>query len=74
LSTVRSNYKKRLIMKAKLLAASLLALSASAFASDVGVSISVGQPGFYGRIDIGDYPAPADLPPAGDHRAPGALR
>jgi hypothetical protein len=47
-------------MKAKLLAASLLALSASAstFASDVGVSISVGQPGFYGRIDIGDYPAP----------------
>ncbi|MYM24874.1 hypothetical protein GTP46_19780 [Duganella sp. FT135W] len=45
-------------MKAKLLAASLLALSASAFASDVGVSISVGQPGFYGRLDIGDYPAP----------------
>jgi hypothetical protein len=48
----------RLIMKAKLLAASLLALSASAFASDVAMSISVGQPGFYGRIDIGDYPAP----------------
>ena len=45
-------------MKAKLLAASLLALSASAFASDVGVSISVGQPGFYGRIDVGDYPPP----------------
>jgi hypothetical protein len=45
-------------MKAKILAASLLALSASAFASDVGVSVSVGQPGFYGRIDIGDYPAP----------------
>jgi hypothetical protein len=44
-------------MKAKLLAASLLALSASAFASS-NVSISVGQPGFYGRIDIGDYPAP----------------
>lgn len=45
-------------MKATLLAASLLALSASAFAADVGVSISVGQPGFYGRIDVGDYPAP----------------
>ncbi len=29
-----------------------------AFAGDVGVSISVGQPGFYGRIDIGDYPYP----------------
>lgn len=27
-------------------------------ASDVGVSISVGEPGFYGRLDIGDYPAP----------------
>jgi hypothetical protein len=48
-------------MKAKILAASLLALSASAFASDVGVSISVGQPGFYGRLDIGDYPAPQVL-------------
>jgi len=47
-------------MKAKFLAASLLALSVtSAFAADVGLSISVGQPGFYGRIDIGDYPAPA---------------
>jgi len=28
------------------------------FAADVGVSVSVGQPGFYGRIDIGDYPYP----------------
>lgn len=45
-------------MKAKFLVASLLALSASAFASNTAVSISVGQPGFYGRIDIGDYPAP----------------
>lgn len=48
-------------MKAKLLAASLLALSASAFATDVGVSINIGQPGFYGRIDIGDYPQPQVL-------------
>lgn len=45
-------------MKATLLAVSLLALSASAFAANTAVSISVGQPGFYGRIDIGDYPAP----------------
>lgn len=29
-----------------------------ALAADVGVSISVGEPGFYGRIDIGDYPYP----------------
>ena len=45
-------------MKATILAASLLALSTAAFAGDVGVSINVGQPGFYGRIDIGDYPQP----------------
>jgi len=47
-------------MKIKVFAASLLALlSASAFASDVAMSISVGQPGFYGRLDIGGYPPPA---------------
>lgn len=45
-------------MKVQIIAASLLALSTTAFASDVGVSINVGQPGFYGRIDIGDYPQP----------------
>ena len=27
-------------------------------AADVAVSVSVGQPGFYGRIDIGDFPQP----------------
>jgi hypothetical protein len=32
--------------------------SIPALAADVGVSISVGQPGFYGRLDIGDYPPP----------------
>ena len=38
----------------------LLAVSAPvALATDVGVSISVGQPGFYGQIDIGNYPRPA---------------
>ena len=45
-------------MKATLIAASLLALSAGAFASDTNVSVSIGQPGFYGRIDIGNYPQP----------------
>lgn len=29
-----------------------------AFAADVGVSISIGQPGFYGQLNIGDFPAP----------------
>ena len=47
-------------MKNKIVAASLLALlSASASASDVAMSLSVGQPGFYGRLDIGGYPPPA---------------
>jgi len=32
--------------------------SVPAMAADVGVSVSIGQPGFYGRIDIGDYPYP----------------
>lgn len=26
--------------------------------AEVGVSVSVGQPGFYGQIDVGDYPRP----------------
>ncbi len=45
-------------MKRLLFAAVLAAASAPVFAADVGVSISVGQPGFYGRIDIGGYPQP----------------
>lgn len=40
----------------------LFALIASfaniATAADVGVSVSIGQPGFYGRLDVGDYPQP----------------
>jgi hypothetical protein len=38
----------------------MLTLSAalSAQAADVGVSITIGEPGFYGRIDIGDFPRP----------------
>ena len=27
-------------------------------AADLGVSVSVGEPGFYGRLDIGGYPQP----------------
>ncbi|MDP1696212.1 MAG: hypothetical protein Q8L45_00250 [Xanthomonadaceae bacterium] len=40
--------------------AATLAIGASVqvHAADVGVSISIGQPGYYGRIDIGDYPRP----------------
>ncbi len=47
-------------MKHFLIAAALAvaAITTPALAADVGVSVSIGQPGFYGRIDIGDYPYP----------------
>jgi len=45
-------------MKYFLLAATLTVITAPVLAADVGVSISVGEPGFYGRIDIGDEPQP----------------
>ena len=32
-------------------------------AADVGVSINIGQPGFYGRIDIGNAPPPVLIYP-----------
>lgn len=43
--------------KNQLLAAVLLSLPTLATA-EVGVSISIGEPGFYGHIEIGDYPRP----------------
>ena len=50
---------------ARFLAAAVTAVtllgSTAALANDtrVGVSVSIGQPGFYGRINIGDQPPPA---------------
>ena len=35
-----------------------IAAATPALAADVGVSINVGEPGFYGRIDIGNVPRP----------------
>ena len=52
---------KQLLMTAAIAALSVTALSSQAVAADVGVSISVGQPGFYGQLDIGDYPQPQVL-------------
>jgi len=45
-------------MKHLLFAAALALATVPALAADVGVSISIGQPGFYGQIDIGGYPPP----------------
>jgi hypothetical protein len=47
-------------MKRFLIAAAVAAftITTPAVAADVGVSVSIGQPNFYGRIDIGDFPQP----------------
>ncbi len=39
-------------------AIALASFSTTASAADVGVSLSIGQPGFYGQLNIGDYPQP----------------
>lgn len=45
-------------MKMKLAAAALALACAPVFAADVGVAVSVNQPGLYGVIQIGDFPQP----------------
>ena len=45
-------------MKRFLFAAAMALSATPSFAADVGVSISVGEPGFYGRLDIGNFPRP----------------
>jgi len=48
----------------RMLAATLCALAAApALAADVGVSVEISQPGVYGRIDIGRFPAPQVIVP-----------
>jgi hypothetical protein len=39
------------------------AFTTPVFAADVGVSLSIGQPGFYGQLDIGDFPQPQVIYP-----------
>jgi hypothetical protein len=49
-------------MKSLCLVLAAAALAAPAFAgTDVGVSVGISQPGFYGRIDIGSVGAPPVL-------------
>ncbi len=45
-------------MKLPLFLLVLAGVAPPALGTDVGVSLNIGQPGFYGRIDIGSYPAP----------------
>ncbi|HEV8313416.1 MAG TPA: hypothetical protein VGQ23_10140 [Burkholderiaceae bacterium] len=46
-------------MKKLLCAVAIVGAVAPVMAADVGVSVSVSQPGVYGRIDIGNFPQPA---------------
>lgn len=39
------------------------ALQTAAFAADIGVSVNISQPGFYGRIDVGRVPGPVLIYP-----------
>lgn len=45
-------------MKRFLFVAALASMISPALAADIGVSLTIGQPGFYGQIDIGDFPQP----------------
>jgi hypothetical protein len=51
---------KRLL---SVLAVMMAAVTVPAIAADVGVSVQVGEPGFYGRIDIGNFPKPQVIYP-----------
>lgn len=43
----------------RFLIAAVVAISAApVLAADVGVSVTIGQPGFYGRLDLGNIPQP----------------
>lgn len=55
----KSRTRKTIIVASLLAAVSAL----PALAADVGVSVTIGQPGFYGHIDIGDFPTPVVIYP-----------
>ncbi|MDN3922011.1 hypothetical protein [Roseateles violae] len=50
--------KSHLLLAATLGMAALTVAGPAAAYTDVGVSVSIGQPGFYGRIDLGNAPPP----------------
>jgi hypothetical protein len=45
-------------MKRTAFSLTLIAIAIPAWAADVGVSVTVNQPGIFGRIDIGNLPPP----------------
>lgn len=51
-------------MRTLLAAVAAIAFAAPALAADVGVSVTIAEPGVYGRIDIGRFPQPQVVVPA----------
>ena len=45
-------------MKCLLWAVAMNAIVTPILAADIGASVTIGQPGFHGRLDIRDYPQP----------------
>ncbi len=45
-------------MKRFLFVAAVAAVVVPALVADAGVSVQIGEPGYYGRIDIGGFPQP----------------
>ena len=64
-SRVKREYltKGLFIMKRFLAVVALAVAGAPAFATGTSVSVAVGQPGFYGHIDISNFPQPHLLYP-----------
>ena len=50
-------------MKRFLIAVAVGVIALRAISADAGVSVQIGQPGFYGRIDVGGFPAPQVIYP-----------
>jgi hypothetical protein len=57
--------QRKVLIMTKLSIAALAAtmiggiLAGPACAADVGISINIGEPGFYGQLNIGDFPQPS---------------
>ncbi len=52
------NHRRIHTMRRIIFAVGIAASAVPALAADVAVSITAGQPGYYGRIDIGSFPQP----------------
>ena len=50
---------EKVTLKPLLLCGALALVAMPSFAADVGVSINLGEPGFFGQINIGNVPPPA---------------